>query len=123
MLCSKMINNVHLACSEAFAVPLKNGRPRNLLTTRFDASLPLHKKERLPLTRLCQNIGNSRCPTVWADLVSVCYTSSENWRTHGPGYEKPSAVQSAISTKTNYYYAYSSLALPILWYILSIDSL
>ena len=39
-----------------------------------------------------QDIGNSRCPTALADLVLVCHTSSEDKRTHGPGYEKVSAV-------------------------------
>ena len=33
-----MSKNAHLACSEAFDVQLKNGRPSNLLTIRFDAS-------------------------------------------------------------------------------------
>ena len=39
-------------------------------------------------------VSNSRCPTVWADMVSVCHTSSEDRRTHGPGYEKASVVLS-----------------------------
>ena len=37
-LCSKMVKKAHLACSESFDVQLKNGRPSELLTMRFDAS-------------------------------------------------------------------------------------
>ena len=45
---------------------------------RFDAS-PRHEKI------VCHLQGIARCLTVWADLVLVCHTISDDKRTHGPG--------------------------------------
>ena len=39
-----MVKNAHLACSEAFDVQLKSGRPSKLVDDAFDA-LPVMKKE------------------------------------------------------------------------------
>ena len=85
-----MVKNAHLAFSEAFDVQLKDSRPLELVDGAF-CCIAQPRKGRLPVTWPCQNIGNSRCPIVWADLVSVCHTSFEDRRSLGPGYEKACA--------------------------------
>ena len=35
MLCSKMVKNAHVACSKAFDVELKDGRPSKLVDDVF----------------------------------------------------------------------------------------